>query len=270
MAITLKDANKTVPVKRQVYQPILENPYTSSSQDFPHVNEQQEIKTLLEITVLQPFSKNPNGALKIGFNQVYQYLENIIKNQTVLSSNTTDNEISDSDRGIYLFVCNKDGVSPVLYSQFPMMISLCSSKYMKIKKKETKNIPFKLIQLPEGSYKLFSKYINVEENKKRDTTVDNKFEEHHGLLLIPGKFIPNALQKKIVSNVGDVNISWLNDYINSVRGDNNNDYSSPFISCAKNLKMLSTSVPLNKNKVRKGKVLKKKKNMVSQQQSKKK
>lgn len=175
--MSLKSLDKNIVKKRQVYKPILDNPFTNESHLWPHVEEQQFVWELLRTTVLckvknfadVPLDKWPWDILS-SYNEIVTYLED-----------------SKSDEDVILYVCNKDpGVSSVLLQQIPL---LC---YMS-------NCNVTLVQLPKGSLPIIQQSLDSSPLQCLD-----------GLLLLRcnGK-INSQFVTQVTSKVASLQFPWL-------------------------------------------------------------
>ncbi|SCU79026.1 LANO_0A04808g1_1 [Lachancea nothofagi CBS 11611] len=97
--------------KKQVYKPILDNPYTDESHNWPYVEEQQLVAELVKTHVIEVFKHAPEALeLYFGFNSVVEFLQG-----------------ASYDTTAFLFVCNADAVPRVLLAQIPILarVSQC-------------------------------------------------------------------------------------------------------------------------------------------------
>ncbi|CAH01592.1 Pop3p [Kluyveromyces lactis] len=120
---SLQKEEKRVAKRRQVYKPILENPFTNEAKLWPHVTDQKLVLELLEEKVLKRWKLlqdmgNNEESITVGFNEIVDLL-------------------SHGKDEYMLFVCNKD-LPSVLISQLPI---LC----------ETSDHTVTLVQLPRLS-----------------------------------------------------------------------------------------------------------------------
>lgn len=170
---SLKDHEKRVAKRKQVYKPILDNPFNISARCWPKVNDQDLISKIFERNILNKIKiyrelkdgSEPPLDYIIDFNKIVEYLRN-----------------KDDDAAI-MVVCNKDSIPKLLLSQIPIMCQL--SKH-----------PIKLIQLPKG---FLSKFNDIFDNG-----------EHDGMMLLKSndKVDPSFISQ-VNKNVQDLSISWL-------------------------------------------------------------
>ncbi|ODV94916.1 hypothetical protein PACTADRAFT_50763 [Pachysolen tannophilus NRRL Y-2460] len=215
--------------KRQVYKPILDNPYTQSN-NWPYVepsvgkdildllcklleplgnanriahsekqrkqrrdeNRQKEVVFKLEKPEILPY-------LTIGFNSTVEALE--------LKSKLNRGEIKKLKKPdiSLIFVCKADIQPPLLTQGFPILAVLAS----------TNENPCKLVQLPRNSIERLSAALN---------------QPHTGIVGVNGKDFPGAkiLRDFVMEKIGDVNIEWLNDLV----------FQQP------NIKLINTTQPI--------------------------
>lgn len=153
MSGSLKSLEKKIAKRRQVYKPVLDNPFTNEAHLWPHVHDQPLIWQLVQSSILNKLAHMQSKEeypweLYTDFNDIVQYLS--------------------SDRGnsdpVYLFVCNKDpGVPLALLQQIPLLCYMAP-------------MPVKLVQLPRSAlpaFKTVSKYGLL--LLRCDDRVDRKF-----------------------------------------------------------------------------------------------
>lgn len=125
--MSLKEVDKKLAKKRQVYRPVLDNPFTNERALWPRVADQRFVWELLYTTVLSriegladvPVSEWP-WDLESEYNGIVEVLE------------------KGSDE-VVLYVCNRDpGVSSVLLQQVPLLCYMSECRVT-------------LVQLPSGS-----------------------------------------------------------------------------------------------------------------------
>ncbi|CAI4035845.1 hypothetical protein SMKI_14G0540 [Saccharomyces mikatae IFO 1815] len=153
MSGSLKSLDKKVAKRRQVYKPVLDNPFTNEAHMWPHVHDQPLVWQLLQCSILNKLAHIQSKddypwELYTEFNDIVQYLSS---------------EGGSSDP-VCLFVCNKDPDVPlVLLQQIPL---LCYMAPMVVK----------LVQLPKSAMAIFkpvSKYGML--LLRCDDRVDRKF-----------------------------------------------------------------------------------------------
>lgn len=111
--MSLKAVDKKIAKRKQVYRPILDNPFTNEGCMWPHVREQQFVWELLQTTVLNKIQQWTDVPLEewpwdiaTDFNQIAQQLDGTSGNQ----------------EPVILYVCVKDsGISSVLLQQIPLL-----------------------------------------------------------------------------------------------------------------------------------------------------
>ncbi|CAI4049350.1 Pop3p SKDI_14G0520 [Saccharomyces kudriavzevii IFO 1802] len=170
MSQSLKSLDRKIAKRRQVYKPVLDNPFTNEAHLWPHVRDQPLIWQLLRSSILNKLAHIQSGEeypweLYTEFNDIVQYLR--------------------SDQGntdpVCLFVCNRDPDVPlVLLQQIPL---LCYMAPMAVK----------LVQLPKNAmatFKSVSKYGML--LLRCDDRVDKKFVS------------------QIEKNVDPLQFPWLN------------------------------------------------------------
>lgn len=136
--MSLKTVDKKINKRKQVYRPILDNPFTNEGHMWPHVEEQRFVWELLETTVLskvKKFADIPPGDwpwdIETDFNNIVKQLDG-----------TTGVK-----EDVILYVCVKDsGVSSVLLQQIPLLCYMYEGNVM-------------LVQLPRGSFPLIKESI---------------------------------------------------------------------------------------------------------------
>ncbi|AMD22111.1 HGL229Cp [Eremothecium sinecaudum] len=175
---SLSKVQKRIAKKKQVYKPILENPYTNEGEMWPRVSDQALVVELLNNYVLRPLkhAAEMEGSqcpveVVAGFNPVME----------CLVADGPDG--TDAARDMLLFVCNKDGTPSVLLSQIPIAAYMARGNVT-------------VVQLPKGTLSKFDECLVG--------TV------HDGLLLVP---VIKALDPSFVSNVKkcvqDRKLQWL-------------------------------------------------------------
>ncbi|CAI4049342.1 hypothetical protein SKDZ_14G0500 [Saccharomyces kudriavzevii ZP591] len=170
MSQSLKSLDRKIAKRRQVYKPVLDNPFTNEAHLWPHVHDQPLIWQLLRSSILNKLAHIQSGEeypweLYTEFNDIVQYLR-------------SDQGNTDS---VCLFVCNRDPDVPlVLLQQIPL---LCYMAPMAVK----------LVQLPKNAmatFKSVSKYGML--LLRCDDRVDKKFVS------------------QIQKNVDPLQFRWLN------------------------------------------------------------
>lgn len=170
MSQSLKSLDRKIAKRRQVYKPVLDNPFTNEAHLWPHVHDQPLIWQLLRSSILNKLAHIQSGEeypweLYTEFNDIVQYLR-------------SDQGNTDS---VCLFVCNRDPDVPlVLLQQIPL---LCYMAPMTVK----------LVQLPKNAmatFKSVSKYGML--LLRCDDRVDKKFVS------------------QIEKNVDPLQFRWLN------------------------------------------------------------
>ncbi|CAD6641830.1 HN1_G0009840.mRNA.1.CDS.1 [Saccharomyces cerevisiae] len=153
MSGSLKSLDKKIAKRRQVYKPVLDNPFTNEAHMWPRVHDQPLIWQLLQSSIINKLvhiqsKESYPWELYTDFNEIVQYLSGAHGN---------------SDP-VCLFVCNKDPDVPlVLLQQIPL---LCYMAPMTVK----------LVQLPKSAmdtFKSVSKYGML--LLRCDDRVDKKF-----------------------------------------------------------------------------------------------
>ncbi|CCH59652.1 hypothetical protein TBLA_0B08370 [Henningerozyma blattae CBS 6284] len=181
MSNSLKSLDKKISSKKNVYRPVLDNPYTNESNLFPRVNDQALIWNLLQVNVLNKCKLLANIDQSEWPFKIYSGFNNVIAQITEL----------DSSSKAYLFVCNRDpGISKVLLQQLPL---LCFQKNVTV------------VQLPKGSFSVMSEALGY--LKANDYIA----QYSDGLLLL---FDTPQLNKSFVTkldtNVEPLSFPWLN------------------------------------------------------------
>lgn len=166
---SLREADKKVARRRQVYKPVLSNPFTNEEQLWPHVEDQQLVLQLLQNTVLNklPHLSGTDRAqwpfdIVTDFNDIYNYLNN------------GENELD------LLFVCNRDpDVPSVVLQQIPLLTFVSAHDTT-------------LIQLPRGSLAMIQQYIDlpygmllIQDNGKIDQKFIDQMKEQVGTQSLP-------------------------------------------------------------------------------------
>lgn len=171
---SVRKEEKRVAKRRQVYKPILENPFTNEGKYWPHVNEQKLVLELLEEKVLKKWKllhemksepEEQLGSVILGFNDIVRKLS----------------DRSENPQKYMLFVCKKDNPA-VLSAQIPI---LC----------ETSVHDVLLVQLPRLSLAKF------------DDACGDKV--HDGICLVQTNPHFQDLGKLVANNVEPLDIPWL-------------------------------------------------------------
>lgn len=171
--MSLKSIDKKVAKKRQVYKPVLDNPYTNEAHLWPRVDEQQFVWELLQTSILV---KTANYAelpveqwpwdLAVAYNEIVEFLES-------------------QSQEVFLFVCNKDAmVSSVLLGQIPLLCQMSDCQVT-------------LVQLPKGSLQVLQRYLPALKE---------------GLLLLQcNEKLGENFVAQIKSRVSELEFPWLDD-----------------------------------------------------------
>ncbi|EDO17964.1 hypothetical protein Kpol_1054p10 [Vanderwaltozyma polyspora DSM 70294] len=170
---SLKALDKKIAKRRQVYRPILDNPYTNEGKLWPIVEDQHIVWELLQSTIL---SKCKNLTIDDEWPWDISYSFNDIV--SILSG--TD----ESNSPVLLFVCNKDaGVPSVLLQQVPL---LCYTSKVKVT----------LVQLPRNSLQVILDSLPI--------------DNFDGMLLLKcNSKINSNFTDLILSKVAPLNFPWL-------------------------------------------------------------
>lgn len=124
---SLKQTQRASAQRKQVYKPILDNPYTDEAHLWPRVSDPALVAELTRRHVIAPLAHARSMALappldvQVGFNQVVEYLETAPAGTRAL-----------------LFACTRDGAPAVLFAQLPVLARVSACEVT-------------LIQLPRGS-----------------------------------------------------------------------------------------------------------------------
>ncbi|EGW33663.1 uncharacterized protein SPAPADRAFT_59032 [Spathaspora passalidarum NRRL Y-27907] len=229
-ASSLKELEKK---KKQVFKPILDNPYTQSS-TWPFVEPEiaASILDFLEV-LLSPTGKYKASDVKVkqqvtepeivkhiyhGFNATVQALEDqagINRGIRKQKETTAQPQIT------HLFICKYDITPTLLTSMFPVL------SYTASKSSESR---VKLVQLPRGSMERISKALGV------DNTGIVGFKEG-----CPGA---EALFELVNSNIKDVEVPWLEGLLT---GESHMKFVPPA------LRNIATTAPVHNPKNNRGK-----------------
>ncbi|CUS21652.1 LAQU0S03e07580g1_1 [Lachancea quebecensis] len=112
---SLKEIQQNTVRRKQVYKPILDNPFTDEAHMWPYVRDQPLVAELVRSHVIEPLAHAHSMKLQstlnahYGFNSVVQYLES-----------------PPTPEPVFLFVCNRDSVPGVLLSQIPILVQVSS------------------------------------------------------------------------------------------------------------------------------------------------
>ncbi|CDO95385.1 unnamed protein product [Kluyveromyces dobzhanskii CBS 2104] len=172
---SVRKEEKRVAKRRQVYKPILDNPFTNEGKLWPHVTDQNLVFQLLEEKVLKRWKLlqevgKDDACVTVGFNEIVG----------LLSPRDTETP-SDARDEYLLFVCTKD-LPSVLISQIPI---LC----------EISRLTVKLVQLPRFSLARFE-----------DAFKDVK---HNGMCLVRADDHYKNFARLIADKVESLSIPWL-------------------------------------------------------------
>lgn len=187
---SIKAAEKRVAKRKQVFRPILDNPFTDEAHLWPAVSDHHDVLERFRLTVLQRLKQANEWSqgtsleapvdVVLGFNNVVEYCEH-------------DGAGSGSDTTVdgFLFVCNKDGVPAVLLSQLPVL-AYTSKRVVKV------------VQLPKNSLRLFDECLPQ--------------TKHDGLLLLLNNDkLDRSFATMLENKVGDLHPPWLQgiDYVSA-------------------------------------------------------
>lgn len=173
--MSLKEVDKKLVKRRQVYRPVLDNPFTNERALWPRVKDPQFVWELLNTTVLSkikglasvPLNEWP-WDLITDYNEIVQLLET-------------------GEEDVVLYVCNRDSdVSSVLLQQIPLLcyMSECSVT---------------LVQLPSGSLQAIQEAIASSPLRCQD-----------GLLLLRcNDKISDNFRDQIAHQVDSLQFPWL-------------------------------------------------------------
>lgn len=151
---SLKQIQQTSVRRKQVYKPILDNPYTDESHMWPFVRDQPLVADLVKTHVITPLAHARSLQLDApfqaysGFNNVVQYLQ-----------------APPSTASVFLFVCNRDDVPSVLLSQIPLLASISS-------------IDVTLVPLPRGSNAVVATCTEPDHDGLLLVVEDSQFDSH--------------------------------------------------------------------------------------------
>ncbi|KAK6461348.1 RNase P and RNase MRP subunit [Scheffersomyces coipomensis] len=220
---SLKELEKK---RRQVFKPILDNPFTQSSQ-WPFVSPDIASQIIDHLSFLLSSVGKHNELKKqqkslagdgpqiskqivVGFNAVVSALESQAQVHKSISNISPDSN-QDSQYIKYIFVTKNDISPPIIISSFPVLAYTSS-------RSESDRV--KLIQLPKGTMEKLSSILSI---------------PNTGILGMAKK-IPEAfnLFKLIDEHISDVDIPWLHGLFDRK--------SSPFLPPVINF--LSTSAPI--------------------------
>ncbi|AGO11129.1 AaceriAFR348Cp [[Ashbya] aceris (nom. inval.)] len=168
---SVRAVEKRVAKKKQVYKPILDNPYTNEAELWPHVREQGVVVELLLNAVLRPLRHarelggTPPFEVHTGYNDVMERLGRV-----------------DSGAAL-LFVCTRDTTPAVLLSQVPLAAHVSA-------------MDVTVVQLPSGTLARFDEHLSG--------------TPHDGLLLVPETAaVDAAFVQKVRASVEQRDIPWL-------------------------------------------------------------
>ncbi|SCU94116.1 LAME_0F06172g1_1 [Lachancea meyersii CBS 8951] len=109
---SLKQLQQKSARKKQVYKPILDNPYTDEAHNWPYVEDQPLVAELVRSHVTEVLRHAPESLdARFGFNAVVKYLE----------QPSFETVAADEPSRVFLFVCNRDSVPSVLLAQIPVL-----------------------------------------------------------------------------------------------------------------------------------------------------
>ncbi|CCE72921.1 Piso0_000524 [Millerozyma farinosa CBS 7064] len=243
-ALTSGSLKATESKRRQVFKPILENPYTISKK-WPFI-EQSTARTILELleSVLSPVG-NHNEALQsaksesernqirsnvpkvlrevtIGFNSTTNALENQSQMRRRISQTKKpkqDSKNTDRKNIRFVFVAKADMGSSVLSSSFPVLTYTAS---------DSKKDLIKLIALPRGSTTTLSRTLKCEDCSVLGLT--SNMEEAKPLY-------------EILEKIEDLELPWL-DYLFEPHCSTYTYFEKPSIQ------MVQTSAPIIKKQTK--------------------
>ncbi|CEP61256.1 Pop3p LALA0_S02e10308g [Lachancea lanzarotensis] len=110
---SLKQLQRKSAIKKQVYKPILDNPYTDEAHNWPYVQEQSLIAELVRSHVTTVLQQAPDSLdVRFGFNDVVKFLQ---------GSPSKDDLVASPPSRVFLFVCNRDSIPSVLLAQIPIL-----------------------------------------------------------------------------------------------------------------------------------------------------
>ncbi|CAK7899980.1 hypothetical protein CAAN3_04S08504 [[Candida] anglica] len=227
---SLKDIEKR---RRQVYKPVLDNPYTQSNL-WPFV-EPEVSETLLELLshlfsnvgsynkVVASGKDKPEfvkpeepeilrNGMTLGFNSTVGALERQAKKTTDILNGKTGQEENNSKYIKYVLVTKFDITPSLLVQHFPVLACTAS------KSKEDR---VKLVQLPRGASKRLSDMLNISNVTIIGLTSDIRAAQ--------------GVYDLIDNKVDDVNVPWLEQMLAEC---SKVEFSKPV------LKVLSTSAPI--------------------------
>ncbi|CUM65510.1 uncharacterized protein PRCAT00003156001 [Priceomyces carsonii] len=217
--------------RRQVFKPILDNPFTQSN-TWPYIEPQlgEDLTTILTKTLscigkynlavseantkkslARPSIPEIRSNLTIGFNSTVEALE---KQAGIYRTSSKRKKQKPHDNIIikYVFVTKFDIKPSILTESFPVLTYTAS---------RSKEDRVKLVQLPKGSMARISEALHI---------------DHTGIIGVSSKVSElSALCSLVESKVGDVQIPWLEGLLHE---DDNSNFSKPVIN------FLNTSAPI--------------------------
>lgn len=224
---SLKDAEQK---KKQVFKPILDNPYTQSNQwselDAKLANDILELLCLL-LAGVGKYQKMKSESKKgedigepamlnhmtLGFNSTIKRLESqadekrqILTGQSKRPRNSFDSYLK------YVFVAKNDISPPILTQSFPV---LCYTASQSLENR------VKLIELPKGSMERLSSILNI---------------KHTGIIGITENFTDAKPLLTLVDGIKDVDMPWLSAIFTDI-----NSFTAYFHKPA--IKVLATTAP---------------------------
>lgn len=175
---SLKSIDKRVSKRRQIYKPILDNPFTNESHLWPHVEDLHFIWELVRSTILSKVNNYADIPLE-------DWPWDIMTSYNDIVSCLSESKAGEGD--VILFACNKDsGVPSVLLQQIPL---LCY----------TSDLNVKLVQLPKGSLSILQESFALSPLRCVD-----------GLLLLRcNDKLNESFVSQIQSKVEDLKFPWL-------------------------------------------------------------
>lgn len=225
---SLKDVEQK---KRQVFKPILDNPYTQSSQwpevDSKLANDILELLCLL-LAGVGKYQKMKRGAKKgedigepdmlnhitLGFNSTVKRLESQADEKRQILTGQSKRLKKSSDSNLkYVFVAKNDISPPILTQSFPV---LCFTASQSLENR------VKLVGLPKGSMDRLSSILNI---------------KHTGIIGITENFTEAKPLLTLVDSIEDVDMPWLSAIFTDI-----SSFTAYFHKPA--IKVLATTAPV--------------------------